>query len=243
MKKDIPLIILHGWNLTGGKFTPLVKELEKKGFAVYSPDLPGFGKAKMPQQSFTLADYRDFVVGFMDKKNIRRAVLICHSFGGRVGIKLAVKYPDKAAALILTGVPALPPVRRLKVVFFLTLAKIGKLIFSLPGLSLFTSLFQKILYRLAGASDFYHTKPNLRQTFQNVVAEKLEISFKNLKIPTFLIWGENDKIVPDSIARKMASLKPDVKLDIVSGADHGLPYKLPSVFAGYLIKILENHDF
>ncbi|OGG31038.1 hypothetical protein A3I51_00345 [Candidatus Gottesmanbacteria bacterium RIFCSPLOWO2_02_FULL_38_8] len=238
--KKIPFVILHGWNLNSKKFTSLSNSLSKMGYRVYCPDLPGFGKSNKPEKSFKLGDYLFFVVNFLKQNNINKANFICHSFGGRIGIKLAVINPEKINKLILTGVPGIPPVPREKVIFFLLLAKLGKLIFSLPFLSVFKNISQKVLYKLAGASDFYHTDQHLRETFQNVVSEKLTFLLAKITVPTFLIWGRQDSLVPISIAKKMKRLIPKSCLIIVNGVGHAFVYENTDIFIKYLRPVINK---
>ena len=86
----LPILILHGWNLSAEKFRPLQRELEKQRYKVYGMDLPGFGKAVMPKKPLFLSDYVTFVASYLKSKKIDRAVIIGHSFGGRVAIKLEI---------------------------------------------------------------------------------------------------------------------------------------------------------
>jgi len=235
----IPIIILHGWNLESKKFSVLTRLLEKNKFRVYCPDLPGFGKSPKPEKPLNLDSYVDFVLRFMEKKKIAEAYFICHSFGGRIGIKLAAFYPEKVNKIILTGTPGLIPVPRLKVLLYLYLAKIGKLIFSIPLLSGLENLAQKIIYKMANASDYYHTDQSLRVTFQNVVAEKLETYLPRIKSPTLLLWGDNDTFVPIGIARRMEILIPNCRLLSFPKVGHGLPYSHPELFIKNLFPFIK----
>jgi pimeloyl-ACP methyl ester carboxylesterase len=54
------IIILHGWGLSGEKFTGLQHELASLGYRVFAPDLPGFGKSIVPSRPYYLSDYVDF---------------------------------------------------------------------------------------------------------------------------------------------------------------------------------------
>lgn len=225
-----PIIILHGWNLNRERFKSLINVLNQKNYKVYCPDLPGFGNAKMPDKAFDLSDYVDFVISYLNKNRISKADFICHSFGGRVGIKLAAFYPKRVGLLILTGVPGVLPVPKLKVIFFWGLAKIAKLFFSLPFLNLFKNSSQKFIYRVARASDFYNTDPKLKKTFQLVVKEQLVTYLKKIQSSVLLIWGKNDKIVPISVAEKMKLLIPKSDLLIVENTAHALPFSDPEIF-------------
>ncbi len=240
MKKQIPILILHGWNLRAARFQPLISEFEKRGYQVLCPDLPGFGTTKLPIQPYSLSDYVSFVLKLLKKQKINKVILIGHSFGGRIGIKFASEYPQQIEYLILTGAPGINPVPKGKILLFLYLAKIGKIIMSLPILSMMTTVMRKILYKAAGATDFYHTNEKMRETFKNVIKEDLTFCMKMIKSRTLLLWGENDGIVPLSVARKMKELIRNSKLEILPDSRHGAPWTDPELFTSMVEKYINS---
>jgi len=228
--KNIPIVILHGWNLSSARFSPLTTELKKRGYSVYCPDLPGFGKVKLPKTSCFLADYVGFVRKFLAENKLSKFILIGHSFGGRIGIKLAAQNANLLSALILTGTPGINPVPTIKKQFFSILAKLGKLTFSLPILSSAKDLFRKFLYKAANATDYYNTDENLLETFRNIVRESLGPYMSRIDTPTLLLWGEDDQTVPVSIAEKMLRLIKNSKLVVIPDARHDMPWSHPKEF-------------
>ncbi|MBM3283027.1 alpha/beta hydrolase [Candidatus Gottesmanbacteria bacterium] len=237
--KDIPLLILHGWNLSKEKFSPLIRELMKRDYQVYCPDLPGFGKANKPHRSFYLSDYADFIEYFIKKKNFNQVILIGHSFGGRIGIKLAVKNPNILRALILTGTPGISPVSWYKKSFFWMLAKMGKTFLLLPFFSSISEKLKKLLYKFAGATDYYQTTKDMKQTFRNITKENLIPYLSQVVTPVLLIWGEEDRIVPKDIADKMARLMKKTRVITIPDARHGVPWTHAKVFAEIVDKFLK----
>ncbi|MBI2611415.1 alpha/beta hydrolase [Candidatus Gottesmanbacteria bacterium] len=240
MIRDIPILILHGWNLSAEKFAPLVNELRIKGFNAQASDLPGFGTSPKPKNPLTLSDYVRYVDKYVKSKNWSEIVIIGHSFGGRLAIKLASQNPKFLKALILSGAPGYNPVPKLKILFFLSLAKLGNAIFALPILKNFSTLSRHFLYRAAQATDFYNTDKNMRDTFKNIVKEELVDYMAQIKVPTLLIWGENDLIVPVSIAKKMSKVIPNAKLTVIPDARHGAPWTHPKEFVESVIKFLDK---
>lgn len=236
--KNIPILILHGWNLSAVNFLPLKKELNKRGYEVYCPDLPGFGKTRLTKTSWFLSDYVNFVKSYLRKNKLSKVILIGHSFGGRVGIKFAAENSKLLAALILTGVPGISPASTLKAQFFLALAKLGKLIFALPLLSSVKDLSRKFLYKAASASDYYNTNDHMLETFRNTVKEPLVPYMAQIDLPTLLLWGKEDKIIPVFIASKMKNIIKKSKLVIVDEARHAVPYTHPKEFADEVEKFL-----
>lgn len=238
--KKWPILILHGWNLHAKKFQPLVDEFKKNGYFVEAIDLPGFGQSQLPKKPLYLSDYVEFVTNYIKEKRWQKVILIGHSFGGRIGIKFASQNSSYLKALILTGAPGFNPVPRFKVLFFFTLAKLGNIIFALPLLNNFHKVTRRILYRLARATDFYTTNIHMQNTFKNIVGENLKSYLGNISIPTLLLWGENDRIVPISIAQKMERTMPNADLISVPDARHGVPWTHPKIFVQEVDKFLEN---
>ena len=240
MINKYPILILHGWNLDAVKYRPLQIELEEKGYQVYVCDLPGFGSSNISEKSLFLSDYIDFVERYISKHKLNKVILIGHSFGGRIGIKLAAKKPKYLAALILTGTPGINPVPKFKILFFHFLAKAGKAVFFLPVLANARGLFRKFLYKLADAGDYYNTKDYMLETFKNTVKESLITYLKQIHIPTLLIWGRQDKMVPVEIAEKMNKLLDNSRLVVVNNSRHGLPWTHPQEFTNEVEKFLNN---
>lgn len=238
--KNIPILILHGWNLSAERFLPLSKELEKRGYKVLCPDLPGFGKSEVPRKPLYLSDYVKFVENYIEKNKLKEVILIGHSFGGRISIKLAALNPIYLRTLILTGAPGLIPVPKVKIRFFLILAKLGKLIFSLPVLISARGLFRRFLYKIANASDYYNTNDNMLEAFQNIVNESLTPYLSQINTPTLLIWGSEDEMVPVYIAEKMIKIIKNSKLVIIPQTRHGVLWTHPKEFANEVEKFLKE---
>lgn len=238
--QNIQILILHGWNLQASKFLPLQKELSKRGYKVYCLDLPGFGESKPSKESWFLSDYVDFVKRFIRENKLSEIILIGHSFGGRIAIKLAAEQPKFLHALILTGAPGINPVPAFKIRFFLVLAKIGKLIFSLPVLSYGRDLTRKFLYKVAQATDYYNTNDYMLETFRNTVKESLVPYMGQISTPTLLLWGAEDKMVPVGIAEKMEKMLKNSKLVVIDDARHGVPWTHPKEFTDEVEKFLNN---
>lgn len=238
MKETI--IILHGWGLGGSRFSGLAREFSRLGYQVFNPDLPGFGKEKIPDRPLTLTDYADFLSDYYEKNGLSKAILVGHSFGGRVALKFNEIYPKRVSAIILSGAPGYTPVSKKKLVVVIALAKIFGLIFKIPPFSFFEGPVRLWYYYVVGAKEYFRAEGSMRETFKNVVREELVSSMRAVRCPTLLIWGRNDIIVPFSIAEKMQNEILRSKLIIVDGVDHGLPFREPRRFAADVQKFLKS---
>lgn len=122
----------------------------------------------------------------------------------------------------------------------MALAKIGKIFFSLPPLSYFQEAVRNWYYYIIGAREFFRAKGAMRDTFKYVVQENLTHAMESLSVPSLLIWGEYDIIVPVSIAHRMEHLIPDTNLIILPESDHGVPYKRSGEFASYAHRFIRS---
>jgi len=239
-RKDV--IILHGWNLSGSRFLPLVTELTRLGYRVFAPDLPGFGKEAPPERPWHVVDYAEFLKSYIDHHHIKNPVLIGHSFGGRVALKFSHLYPHDSSALVLTGTPGFSPVPTKKLLLFFIISKIGGILFALPVLSLLADRARRFLYYVAGAREFVVARGAMRQTFKYIVQDDLTQAMQSVDVPCLLLWGEFDVIVPPVIATRMHQSIPNASLKVISEADHGVPFKQPALFASFVTKFLKRFE-
>ena len=235
-----PIVILHGWGLSGKTFFPLTETLKKQGYRVYAPDLPGFGETKMPERPLTLTDYALFLDEYLKKNHIVQPIFIGHSFGGRVSLKYNELYPNRVRVLILSGTPGFTPIPKKKLILFIFLAKIGKLLFSIPPLNLMQDAVRKWYYYVVGAKEFFRAEGTMRETFKQIVKEDLVAAMEAVDVRTILLWGEYDIIVPVSIAQRMHQVIAGSELIVIPEADHGVPFKQPEVFASYVKRFLKE---
>lgn len=235
------IVILHGWGsaVSGERYKDVKKILEKKGFSVFTPDMPGFGKSGLKKDELFFEDYVEFVRNFVIKNKLKRIILLGHSFGGRVAIRFTSLYPQYVSKLILTGASGIPhplPSLKKKSIYYAT--KVLRPLFLLPGFSLLYQSFRKLIYYSIGEMDYYKAG-NLAQTFKNVYQVSIIPDLTTIKVPTFIIWGEKDTITPVKDAYCMHEKTPQSKLTIIPGATHKLPYESPSIFSKEVLQFLQ----
>lgn len=227
MNESSNIIILHGWGLNGQKYEKLSELLKKKGYKVSAPDLPGFGSEPLKSESMNLGDYVKFLDNLIKKNKISKPILIGHSFGGRIALRYAFENPSKVSKLILTGTPIIREKSFSKKIVYATAVIGGKIFKKFPNN--LKERIRKILYFAIGEWDYYKAG-SLKQVFKNIIGEDLIKYIKEIKIPVFLIWGENDKIVPAKYLKDIKKLNREVTCKTVPGIGHKLPYEKPEQF-------------
>lgn len=236
-----PILILHSWNQYAkdvSRYSPLKDELVRRGYKVFTPELPGFYSAGLPKKALVRDDYVEFVEKYLRDKGIKKIILIGHSFGGTVGMKLAVKNPQLLKALVLTGAPGFVPIPSPILALYKRIAKAGNIVFSLPILTPFRTIVRKLLYKSIGATDYPKAQGVMRETFINAARENLVPTMEQIKIPTLIIWGKKDRIAPLWIAKKMIKVISNSKLIILNGR-HGVPFTHAKEFVDQMEKFLE----
>lgn len=218
----LAIVILHGWGSRVERWQPLKKELEKAGFEVFLPHLPGFGKTEPPPEAWGIGDYAAWIKERLPKNYF----LVGHSFGGRIAIKLASEKPEGLKKLILIDSAGIRPKKTLKHFIFLFLAKIGKLFFLIPPFLFCRNLARKVLYQLAGERDYYQAKGVMRETLKKVIREDLRGDLKKIKVPTLILWGAKDKMTPLVDGKLMNSLIVNSYLKVFPDSGHDLPLSL-----------------
>jgi len=245
---NISVVFLHGWVKDCEKYIPLDQYfLEHKEYSFFIPDMPGFGKSEEPKDVWNLDNYVELVDKFVEKvchqnseKLTPKVIIIAHSFGGQIAIKYTVRNPDKINKLILTGAAGIRHKLTTKQKIFFVLAKIGKILFSLPGISYLQKSAQKILYKMARVKDYQEASPKMKEIMKNILAQDITPCLEKIGIETLLVWGRLDKTTPLSDGEIMNQKIKDSKLIVIDNANHSLPYQRPQEFIKIIFDFL-NH--
>ena len=212
-RKGRSVVLLHGWGQNVSMMAYIAEHL-KKHFRVYNIDLPGFGKSDEPKEAWGVDEYTECIHRFNEQLKIEEPILIGHSFGCRIALKYAAKYP--VHKMVLTGAAGIRPKRSFDYYLRVYTYKLGKKLLSINGLEHLRDRFMKN----AGSEDYRNTSGVMRSTFVKVVNEDLLPLLKDIKTPTLLVWGEKDEAVPLAMGRQMEKEMGDATLVIFEGDDH-----------------------
>ena len=237
-----PLVFIHGF---GSSIFSWRKNLDplSKHLRVCALDLPGFGYSDKPLNAdYTIDAYADFIIQFMDKMRIKKAVLVGHSLGGGIALLTSLKYPSRVQSLILLDTEAYP----IKPPLMLTVAKlpgIRSVIHRAIGewvirISLKRSYDDHTLITDRLVDEYY--RPFLTENGKIVPIKVLQaMDFEKLKeLPrryrrirkkALIIWGKEDRISRIHLAHK---LKKDLRnsiLMIIPASGHLVQEEKPEV--------------
>lgn len=215
--KGYPLVMLHGWGCDLYIFDRIAPDLEEN-FCVYRLDFPGFGQSPEPNNAWGTETYADLVIAFLKALQIEHPILIGHSYGGRVIIRLADRV--KPRKIILTGGAGIKPVRPLSYYIKVYSYKTMKWLATLPGLKGLLAETMASYRKKAGSSDYQQASEVMRGVLIKAVNEDLSPLLSTVKAPTLLIWGELDTATPLRDGKLMETLIPDAGLVVLSGGTH-----------------------
>jgi len=232
-----PVLLLHGWGGNHNSWFPIYERL-KKMFEVFALDLPGFGQSGSPDLNWQLDDYAGFLKMFIRQEIGENVSLIGHSFGGQAAIRLASLYPQMVSKLVLTDSAGIRNLGSPKKMGIMQLAKIGKSLFSLPGLNKFQEKARQKLYRIIGEHD-YEEAGVLREIFKNIINEDIRKDLPKIFIPALIIWGGKDKITPLKDGRLMQKLLPDSQLVVFENGSHFAYLEEPERFTRQVVDFLK----
>lgn len=206
------VLFLHGWAAPAATYKLMLDHLAQY-CRVVAPDLPGFGGSEEPPAPWCVDDYVDWTIAFAETLGLTDVILMNHSFGGRVSIKLLARRPlpftvHKAVFMDAAGIL---PKRTLSYYIKVYSYKAMK--------RLFPALAQKRQGK-AGSADYRNASPLMRQTMVKCINEDLTALLPQNPVSTLLIWGEADTATPLADGKRMEALIPDAGLVTLAGAGH-----------------------
>lgn len=215
------IVLLHGWGSNIKLFANLIDLLSVK-YTVVAMDMPGFGESQEPPSAWCVEDYAKFVIDFMKDYNAEKIMLLGHSFGGRVIIKLNSRddLPFEITKVILVDSAGILPPKSNKKSFRTYYYKAGKAVLSTGIVKKLAPEALENFRKKMGSADYAAASPLMRQVLVKTVNEDLEPLLPNIKCPTLLVWGVNDTATPLSDGEKMEKLIPDAGLVKLENAGH-----------------------
>ena len=207
------VLFLHGWGSDFSSFRLFLDRMSepRTGYRVCALNLPGFGGSDEPSCAWSVDDYADFVLDFLAELEIKSVVLIGHSFGGRIAIKLAARknLPIEIPKMILVDSAGIRHKKTAKQVAKALFYKIVKHIVPI-----------EYARKKMGSEDYRNASPRMRECLVKALNEDLTPCLSSILCPTLLIWGENDTATPLADAKVMEKLIPGAGLVILKNAGH-----------------------
>lgn len=207
-----PVVLVHGLVVSSRYMVPTALRLAPY-CRVLAPDLPGFGKSAKPPHILDVPELADALAAWMQVVGLEKAALLGNSFGCQIVAEFAVRYPERIDRAILVG-PTVDPRGRS------ALQQGIRWLLDAPRepMSLMSILVRD--YLDAGLRRAFYT---FRYALQDHIEEKLP----RVQVPTLVVRGARDPIVPQRWAEEATRLLPRGRLAVIPGAAHTVNYGAP----------------
>ncbi len=234
------LVLLHGIGDSSLSWAPVMSGLARD-HDVIAPDLLGHGASDKPRADYSLGAFANGMRDLLDVLEVERATIVGHSLGAGVAMQLAYQYPQLVDRLVLVGAGGISrSVSPLLRAATLPLAPSAIGLLHLPGVRRAVGHAVRALTRLAAvagheAEDILRVLDGLpdgeartafARTLRGVVDTRgqlvtsLDRSYLVADVPTLIVWGTKDPIVPAHHATVAHACLPGSQLELFQDAGH-----------------------
>ncbi len=254
-----PLVLLHGDGHSARSWLWVIPALARR-HKVYAPFLPGFGTSADPVDC-TPKFLAGFLREFLDALGIGQATLVGNSTGGLVALHLALSDPQRVATLVLVDSAGLG--REVNpALAMLTLPGVGEAAVNLTRTPLGAA--QRVWLYVAtqfwrservpkewlvehfgvpGVPGFLEATVRVKQVMLSPLGQVDVVldELPRLTMPTLVLWGANDLVVPVHHGRAAAARLPHARLEVIPDCGHLPQLERPDRFVSALRRFLAEH--
>jgi pimeloyl-ACP methyl ester carboxylesterase len=248
------LLFIHGIGDSSVTWRPLVGELARD-FTVIAPDLLGHGRSAKPRADYSVAAYANAMRDLLAVLDIERATVVGHSLGGGVAMQFAYQYPERCERLVLVSTGGIG--REVHPILRVASSPVAELVLPLCRFAAMRTFGRGVVRALEllgtplgrDAGDFqrmFDALPDVTsqrafvRTLRAVVDWRgqhitmLDRCYLARDIPTLLVWGTRDAVVPYAHALTAQAAMPASRLETFEDAGHFPHHADPERFLSVL---------
>ncbi len=238
------LVLLHGLGGYAERWRNIIPYLSEK-YHVFVPDLIGYGKSDKPSVDYTVELFVRFTFDFIDALGLRKTNLIGTSLGGQVAVECAATQNPIIEKIVLIS-PAGVMKKSTPALDAYTMAALY------PSRETIKTAYQMMVGDNKNVSEdaidnFIEnmSRPNAKMVFLSTllglknspdITEKLSA----IKVPTLIIWGEEDKLIPMEYAKNFVSSINHSQFIIMNGCGHTPHIEEPKKLTEMVTKFLSK---
>ena len=216
----IPLILLHGGTDTHKLWDPFIPHFAER-YRVLTPDSRGHGRTINPSPGLSYQGMADDLARFIEVLDLNRPLIFGYSDGGQIALELGMRYPSLSRGLVVGGAWY-----RFSQEYQDGLRRAG---YEGPGQVNFDTIDQ---YARPGWRDRLRVQhPGQDPDYYLILLKDIsrmwwtplnyhQEDFQKISVPTLILIGELDEMIPQDEAREMAQLIPGAELAIIKNAGH-----------------------
>lgn len=234
------VILLHGLADSWYSFSRNLPYLPST-VHVFALDQRGHGQSDKPSSGFTMADFADDVVAFLDAMGIDHATIVGHSMGSFVAQRVALVAPERVARLVLIG-SATTAHNEVLLGLRDELAKLPdpvpeKFLHDFQYGTVHVALPAAFMQRVIAESGKVPTRA-FRGALDGLLASAHAARLSKVSAPTLIIWGDQDALFANTEQLALRSAIPGSKLEIYRGIGHAVHWEAPERFVRDLMAFL-----
>lgn len=244
-EKPLTMVFLHG---VGTNWTVWKKEIEyfqRQGFPTLTLDMRGHGLSEVPEDShkYQMPHFTRDIYQVLRTRKVHNFCLVGHSFGGAIALHYCMLYKQRYPRSLvmvessssypfqhnrLFNLPVLAstllryivarPIRQQVHSWYHHFSRLHEIDLTMKGLKAELHLLQHLLQRVPWRSAVQTLDNTERYVHQN--QDKIYQALRHLNLPTLIIAGEKDRIIPPRYSQKIRRLHKKAELKIIEGANH-----------------------
>jgi pimeloyl-ACP methyl ester carboxylesterase len=245
-----PLLLIHGLSDSSATWAPVIPLLAERHLVI-APDLLGHGASDKPRADYAVAAYACGMRDLLSVLDIDRVTVVGHSLGGGIAMQFAYQFPERCERLVLVGSAGVG--REVHPLLRLASSPLAE-----PGLALLTAPpvrsavralapLLRVGLRLGRDFDYvidrYHalTSPTARAAFLRTLRAGVDVNgqvitmldrcYLTLGMPTLILWGAHDRVIPVEHAYTAHRAMPGSELEIFADSGHFPHQDEPERFA------------
>lgn len=221
------VVFIHGFAASLYSWRHQLAPVLEAGYRIVAFDNRGFGFAERPASGYTNADYARLVLALLDSLRIGDVVLVGHSMGGAIAVEVALTAPARVRGLALID-PAGYGAVAARVIHRPVLRDLGVALVSRATVAACLRLLFADSRRVTREDvDQYYAplatgaaRASLRRVLDTFDFEGLRGRIAGLEVPTLVLWGQADLLIPFRAAADLARDLPRAAFVLVRGAGH-----------------------
>lgn len=238
------LVLLHGLGASANRWEPVISYLSKK-FHLIIPDLIGYGYSDKPQDNYTINFFVNFLTDFLEKINIKKTGIVASSLGGQIAAECAISQNNSFEKLVLvspSGInPRLSPTMDKYMLAMIrpdkqrTLHAFKQMVG--PNKEVDSKIIDDFIQRI----NLPNTKMAIMSTLLELKnAEPLLDRLPKISIPTLVVWGNYDSVIPFRYAKIFVSSIKGCQFIEMNGCGHTPFAEEPQKFSEVVLEFLNN---
>lgn len=247
-----PLLFVHGLSGCWQNWLENIP-LFARSHRVIAPDLPGFGASEMPHDEISIDGYARFLEQLCDALSIDAAAVVGNSMGGHIAAELAIRSPQRVERLMLVsaaGISAEQVQRDVVMTAGRVIAAMGTRTAARVdafarrpglrrvGLSFVVRHPDRLSAAMAHELMQGAGKPAFLPALEAVITHRISERLPQIACPTFVIWGEDDHVIPVRDAKRFQALIPDCRTLVLPDTGHVAMVERPVRFNALLQEFL-----